>query len=166
VCEAVPASVAHVTKRAGGHEDLLGRQARTRRLSIVKIASFALDPDRCLARAPEFPDGERRMVRRCVSQHEDDVFRTKSHTCTFTAVFIGAPPSSARRRWRHRAPPHSPSLRQRIASYASGLRLQPSPGAYRPHRRSVVQLSGLRGDNSSPRRCPPFVAPCPSARLR
>jgi hypothetical protein len=45
--------------------------------------------DRCIARAAEFPDRERCIVRRCVSQREDDFFRTKSHTRVFTAVFNG-----------------------------------------------------------------------------
>jgi hypothetical protein len=54
----------------------------------VKIASSALDHDRCFAQAAKFPDRERRIARRCVSQREDHSFRTKSHTRVFTAVFI------------------------------------------------------------------------------
>jgi hypothetical protein len=55
----------------------------------VKIAPFALRNDRCIARASEFPDGERRIVRRFVSEAEDDSFRTKSHARVFTAMFNG-----------------------------------------------------------------------------
>jgi hypothetical protein len=36
--------------------------------------------------------------------------------------------------------------------------------AHRSRRRSVVHSRGLRGDNSSPRRCPPFCPPGPCAR--
>jgi hypothetical protein len=41
------------------------------------------------AGAAEFPERERRLVRRCVSQREDDFFRTKLLTRVFTPVFNG-----------------------------------------------------------------------------
>jgi hypothetical protein len=55
----------------------------------LRIAPFAPGNDRCIARPAGFPDRERRIVRRCVSQREDDSFRTKAHTQVFTAVFNG-----------------------------------------------------------------------------
>jgi hypothetical protein len=45
--------------------------------------AFALGNDRCMARAAEFPDRGRRIVRRCVSQREEEFFRTKSPTRVF-----------------------------------------------------------------------------------
>jgi hypothetical protein len=39
-------------------------RARAGRLSTVKMACYALDPDHCIARAVEFPDWERRFIRR------------------------------------------------------------------------------------------------------
>lgn len=51
-----------------------------------------------------------------------------------------------------------PLVRQRVAASASSER------RHHHHRRSAVQFSGLKGDNSYPRRCPPFCPPCPSAR--
>jgi hypothetical protein len=55
----------------------------------VKIASSALDHDRCIALAAKFPDTERCIVRHYVSQHEDESFRTKLRTRVFTALFNG-----------------------------------------------------------------------------
>jgi hypothetical protein len=58
VCEAVPALPSRATTTLETATKIFSEdRPRTRRLSIVKIASFALDPDRCIARAPEFPDG-------------------------------------------------------------------------------------------------------------
>jgi hypothetical protein len=90
VCEAVLASVARVNERSQTATKIFSEdRLPARRLSIVKIASSALDHDHCIALAAEFPDRERRIVRRCVAQREDDPLRTKSHTRVFTAVFIG-----------------------------------------------------------------------------
>lgn len=50
-----------------------------------------------------------------------------------------------------------PLARQRVAASASSER------RHHHHRQSAVQFSGLKGDNSDPRRCPPFCPPCPSA---
>ena len=90
VCEAVLASVACVNERLQTATKIFSEERPpARRLSIVKIASSALDHDRSIALAAEFPDRERRIVRRCVSRREDDSLRTKSHTRVFTAVLIG-----------------------------------------------------------------------------
>jgi hypothetical protein len=51
-----------------------------------------------------------------------------------------------------------PLVPQRVAVLVSSAKRD------RQHRRSAVQFSGLKGDNSDPRRCPPFCPPCPSAR--
>jgi hypothetical protein len=47
-----------------------------------------------------------------------------------------------------------PLVRQRVAASVSSERRQ------HHHRGSAVQFSGLKGDNSYPRRCPPFCPPC------
>jgi hypothetical protein len=74
VCEAVPASVACVNERSQTATKIFWEdRPAPGRLSIVKIAPFALDHHRGIARAAEFPDRERR----CVCQLEDDSFRTK-----------------------------------------------------------------------------------------
>jgi hypothetical protein len=42
-----------------------------------------------IASAAEFPDRGHRIVRRCVSQREDDSFRTELRMRAFAAVFDG-----------------------------------------------------------------------------
>jgi hypothetical protein len=199
----------------------------------------------------EFPDKERRIVRRCVSQREDESLRTKARTRVFTAVFISEscvnaicarlgtrverhaqcaliPQDLTRRRTSARArfpgrtrplaitprghlrpdkrgrerppsergggrPPgvaegvaHAPSSRSTIIRATSAAaqsaaafsmpatahplvrqRVAASASSERRHHhpfRFGVQFSGVKGDNSYPRRCPPFCPPCPSAR--
>jgi hypothetical protein len=82
VCEAVLASVACIKERPQTATKIFSEdRPPARRLSIVKIASSPLDHDRCIARAVEFPDQERRVIRRS--------FRTKSLTRVFTPVVTG-----------------------------------------------------------------------------
>jgi hypothetical protein len=58
VCEAALASVACVNERSQTATKIFSEdRPAARRLSIVKIASSALDHERCIARASEFPDG-------------------------------------------------------------------------------------------------------------
>jgi hypothetical protein len=58
VCEAVLASDACVNERSQTATKIFSEdRPAARRLSIVKIASSALDQDRCIARAEECPDG-------------------------------------------------------------------------------------------------------------
>ena len=60
-----------------------------RRLSIAKIAPFALGDDGRIARAVDFPDAERRIVSTLRYSSADDCIRTTSHTRMFTAALTG-----------------------------------------------------------------------------
>jgi hypothetical protein len=89
VCEAVLASVA-VNERSQTATKIFSEdRPPARRLSIAKIALLRSAMIAARARAAEFPDRERRLIRRCVSQREDDFFRTKLLMRVFTPVFNG-----------------------------------------------------------------------------
>jgi hypothetical protein len=80
VCEAVPASVARVNKRSPTatkifSEDTPLHVASQSSRSLFKIALLRSAMIVASRVRQLFPNGERRIVRRCVSQHEDDPLR-------------------------------------------------------------------------------------------
>jgi hypothetical protein len=94
VCEAVLASVARVKRRSQTatkifSEDRPAHVACQSRRSCAKIVPLRSRMRGCIVSAVAFPDRDRRIVHRHVSQCEDDLVRTKSHARVFTAAFIG-----------------------------------------------------------------------------
>lgn len=85
----------------------------------------------------------------------EGVAHAPSSLCTISRAASAAAQNAAAFLMTARA---HPLVRQRVAASAS------SEGRHHHHRQSAVQFSGLKGDNSDPRRCPPFCPPWPSAR--
>jgi hypothetical protein len=137
-------------------QDLTGRRTRVRVLfpgtprPLVPTPRGQLRPDRW---GRERPPSER--VRGRLPGVAEGVAHAPSSVSTIVRAASAAARNAAAFSMTARA---HPLAGQRVAVSVSSAR------RCRQHRRSAVQFSGLKGDNSYPTRCPPFCLPCPSAR--